>query len=277
MPRFQILSVALLAVLAVPCAAQTCKYDVRPVVYKELVAHLYVPRTPLPMPVVIAVGGAEGGLGTGDANGELLAPHCVAVLGLAYFKADGLPATLDAIPLEYFRTAVDYLGTVPDVDSGRLGMVGGSRGAELTLLFASMEPRIRSIVVTTPSSHVWGGRTTRDSAWSLAGKGVPYLALGLDDSVPLVQRFQAALDQAGATSAARIPVEKINGPILLVSATEDDIWPSFGMSVEMESTLREAHFPFEVRHVSYHTGHGFSQETAPRIKQTIIDHFVETL
>ncbi len=277
MPRFQILPVALLAVLAAPCVAQTCEYDIRPVDHQDLVANLYIPRTASPMPVVIAVGGAEGGLGTGDANGELLAPHCVAVLGLAYFAADGLPATLDAVPLEYFRTAVDYLATVPDVDSRRLGMVGGSRGAELTLLFASMEPRIRSIVVTTPSSHVWGGRTTRDSAWSLAGKGVPYLTLGLDDSAPLVQRFQAALDQAGATSAARIPVEKLNGPILMVSATEDEIWPSFRMSVEIESALREAKFPFDVRHVSYPTGHGFSQETAPPIKQAIIDHFVKTL
>ena len=91
MPRFQILSVALLAVLAGPCAAQTCKYDVRAVAYKELVAHLYVPRTPLPMPVVIAVGGAEGGLGTGDANGELLLgnhPAGGALVSLILLPAD---------------------------------------------------------------------------------------------------------------------------------------------------------------------------------------------
>ncbi len=49
--------------------------------------------------MVVAVGGSDGGLSFGDANGEVLAPHCVAVLGLAYFKADGLPSTLDAIPL----------------------------------------------------------------------------------------------------------------------------------------------------------------------------------
>lgn len=267
----------LLAAAASPCFAQSCTYDVRPVVSDKIVAHLYVPKMAGPMPVVIAVGGAEGGLGTGDANGELLAPHCIAVLGLAYFKADGLPSTLDAVPLEYFRNAVDYLQTVPAVDAKRLGMVGGSRGAELALLFASMEPRIRSVVATTPSSHVWGGRTTTGSAWTLAGKDVPHFRLGLTEAAPQVARFEAALDQAGHASTARIPVEKINGPILLISATEDAIWPSFRMSLEIESTLRNARFPFEVRHASYRTGHGFSKETAPRIKQTIVDHFVQTL
>lgn len=276
--RRSLLVTALLLVAATsPCLAQSCTYEVRPVVSGNLVAHLYVPKLTSPMPVVIAVGGSEGGLSTGDANGELLAPHCIAVLALAYFKADGLPSTLDAIPLEYFRRAIDYLQTVPEVDAKRLGIVGGSRGAELALLLASMEPRIHSIVATTPSSHVWGGRTTLGSAWTLAGKDVPHLSLGLTDATPQVLRFEAALDQAGHASTPRIPVEKINGPILLISATEDAIWPSFRMSLEIESTLRDAHFPFEVRHASYRTGHGFSKETAPRIKQTIVDHFVETL
>lgn len=259
------------------CLAQMCAYDVLPVVSGKLVAHLYVPRMSGPMPIVIAVGGSEGGLGTGDANDELLAPHCIAVLGLAYFKADGLPATLDRIPLEYFRLAVDYLQTVQAVDSKRLGMVGGSRGAELALLFASMEPRIRSVVATTPSSHVWGGRTTLGSAWTLAGKDVPHLSLVLTAAAPQVLRFEAALDEAGQSAAGRIPVERINGPVLLISATQDEIWPSFRMSLAMVSALRSAHFPFEVRHASYRTGHGFSKETAPRIKKTIVDHFIQTL
>jgi dienelactone hydrolase len=163
------------------------------------------------------------------------------------------------------------------VDGKRLGLVGGSRGAELALLVASMEPRIRSVVATTPSSHAWGGRTTAGSAWTSGGKEVPFLALGLTADAPQVKRFEASLDQARKDAAARIPVEKINGPILLISATEDAIWPSFRMSLDIESTLRDAHFPYEVRHASYRTGHGFSQETAPRIKKTIVDHFVDTL
>lgn len=276
-PRFVLLATALLAAIAAPCAAQTCDYEVKAVSYGNLVAHLYVPLMPSPMPVVVAVGGSDGGMSFGDANGELLAPHCVAVLGLAYFKADGLPSTLDAIPLEYLNTAIDYLETVPEVDSARLGMVGGSRGAELALVFAAIEPRIRSVVVTTPSSHVWGGRTSNDSAWTLDGKHVPHLSLASTLEVPQVKRFEEALDRAGPESIARIPVENIKGPIMLISAMEDAVWPSFRMSLDIESTLHKARFPFEVRHASYPTGHGFSKETAPRIKQTIIDHFVQTL
>lgn len=277
MPHFPLFVTALLAAIATPCAAQTCEYEVRPVSYGNLVARLYVPLMSSLTPVVVAVGGSDGGMSFGDANGELLAPHCVAVLGLAYFKADGLPSTLDAIPLEYLSTAVDYLETVPDVDSARLGMVGGSRGAELALVFAAIEPRIRSVVVTTPSSHVWGGRTGNGSAWTLRGKDMPHLPLASTLEVPQVKRFEEALDRAGPESPARIPVENINGPILLISATEDAVWPSFRMSLDIESTLHKARFPFEVRHASYPGGHGFSKETAPRVKQTIIDHFVQTL
>ncbi len=106
---------------------------------------------------------------------------------------------------------------------------------------------------------------------------MPQLSLASSLEVPQLNRFEEALSRAGPASPARIPVENINGPILLISATEDAVWPSFRMSLDIESTLHKARFPFEVRHASYPGGHGFSKETAPRIKQTIIDHFVQTL
>ena len=266
-----------LGLLASDAHAEACTYRVEKVNSGRLVANLYLPDTAHQAPVVIAVGGSEGGLGTGNANGELLAPHCLAVLGLAYFKEAGLPATLDHIPLEYFIEAVDFLETVPGIDASRIGFVGGSRGAELALQFAAREPRIRSLVATTPSSVAWSGRTSAGSAWTLGAKDVPSLSLGPDNGAPQVERFKAALADQEKVRIAMPALERINGPVLLVSATNDEVWPSYAMSQDMVAYLGLHHFAHSVLHRTFPTGHGFSQATAPEIKQLIIDHFVTSL
>jgi dienelactone hydrolase len=260
------------------CIAQaaTVEYEKIPVTGRNLVGNLYLPKVAGKLPVVIAFGGSEGGLHTGEANGEMLAPHGVAVLALAYFKAEGVPPTLDQIPLEYF-SAIDYLATVPNINLAKLGVVSGSRGSEAALLLASMDARIKSVVVTAPSKVAWFGRTKPRSAWTYGAIDIPALSLELDDKAPLLSRFVAALSNAAKVKQAQFPLEKINGPILFVSAENDDIWPSYQMSKDMVDYLNAHHFQYAVTHNSYKTGHGFSKETAPEIKQSIIDHFVRTL
>ena len=257
--------------------AQACDYEVQKVNSGTLVANLFLPKTEKKVPVVIAIGGSEGGISTGNANGEMIAPHCIAVLGLAYFKEKGLPATLDHIPLEYFIDAVDYLTTIPTLDPTKIGVVGGSRGAELALLLASMEPRIKSVVATTPSSVAWYGRTTASSAWTIKGKDIPALRLGPDGPAPAVRRFEVALENQDEVKKAFFAVENIRGPIFLVSAENDQVWPSYQMAMNIETYLKEHNFKHAVVHKSYPTGHGFSAAIAPEIKHSIIDHFIRTL
>jgi hypothetical protein len=48
-----------------------------------------------------------------------------------------------------------------------------------------------------------------------------------------------------------IPVEKINGPVLLISAKDDRLWPSFLMSNEIMQRLAEHHHPYPDKHLSY--------------------------
>jgi dienelactone hydrolase len=269
----------LITFMCLSCAvqAETIRYEKIPVIGRNLVGNLYLPKLDGKLPVVIAFGGSEGGLHMGDSNGEMLAPHGVAVLALAYFKAEGVPPTLDQIPLEYFFDAIGYLATVPEIDLSRLGVVSGSRGSEAALLLASMDARIKSVVVTTPSKVAWFGRTKPRSAWTYGGIDIPALSLELDEKAPVLSRFDAALGNAAKVKQAQIPLEKINGPILLVSAENDEFWPSYQMSKDMVDYLNAHHFRYAVTHNSYKTGHGFSKETAPEIKQSIIDHFLRTL
>lgn len=266
-----------LATFADMASASAVGYEIKTVKYKNLVASLYLPRSDHKVPVVVAFGGSDGGMNFGDANGKMIAPHGIAVLGLAYFKSDGLPATLDRVPIEYFIEAVDYLQTLPQIDASRIGVVSGSRGSEAALLLASYDNRIKSVVVTTPSGVSNGGITTSNSAWTFRGKDVPFLRLSLPENTPQIRRFEAALTDVEAVKQATIPIENINGPIFLVSAKNDQIWPSYQMSLAMESYLMEHNFNHSVTHSSYPTGHSFSQETAPEIRQAIVDQLVRTL
>lgn len=251
-------------------------YEVKSVKYKNLVASLYLPKAEGKVPVVLAFGGSDGGIGFGDANGKMIAPSGVAVLALAYFKENGLPKTLDDIPLEYFIQAIDYVQTVTSIDASRIGVVSGSRGSEAAFLLAAMDARIKSLVVTTPSYVSWGG-TKSDSAWTIGGVAVPALSLQLDDTIPRLNRYRAALENKDAVENATFHLEKINGPIFMISAKSDQVWPSYEMSVAIEAYLAHHKFKHSVTHTSYLTGHGFSPESAPAIKRSIVDHFLRTL
>ncbi|KZN45888.1 acyl-CoA thioester hydrolase/BAAT C-terminal domain-containing protein [Pseudoalteromonas luteoviolacea] len=257
--------------------AQDHQYDINKVDHNGLVANLYLPKVKGKVPAVIAFGGSEGGLGTGNANGEMIAPHGIAVLGLAYFKDKGIPQTLDQIPMEYFIDAINYLDTHPSIDSSKIGVVGGSRGSEAAFLLATLDSRIKSVVVTTPSKVAWNGLTMPKSAWTMDDKDIPALALGLDSNATLLNRFNAALDDQNLVKKSLFKFENINGPILMISAEKDQIWPSYQMAKDIELYLKNRQFQHKVVHNSYKTGHGFSQETAPRIKKSIINHFLGTL
>lgn len=277
MMKHRALTVLLSYAVITQVDAASYQYEKRQVVYKNLVANLYVPLGVSKPPVVIAFGGSDGGLTGADPASELLAPHGIAVLAIAYFKAQGLPPTLDAIPLEYFMSAVDYVYMVRGLDANRIGVVSGSRGSEAAMLLATHDRRIKSVALTTPSNVAWYGRTTDQSAWTINGAPVPALRLGLTSDAPQLSRFEAALSDKRAVARARFALEKVNGPILLLSAEKDAIWPSYAMSISMVAYLKEHRFPHRVTHVSYPTGHGFSQAVVPGLKATVVNHFLTTL
>jgi dienelactone hydrolase len=269
-----------LAALVIGClagSAAACDYTVEKVAYKNLVAKAYLPKSERPTPLVLAFGGSEGGLSTGESSGDMLAPHCIAVLALAYFKEKGLPPTLDHIPLDYFIDAIDYATQLHGVDKARLGILSGSRGSEAALLVASLDARIKSVVVATPSEVAWHGRTEARSAWTYQGKDVPALSPEDNPALPQVKRFENALDAAAGHDDYRIQVERINGAVFLISALNDDIWPSTRMANSIVAQLKAHRFPYRIRHDAYPTGHGFSKDTAVFIKKSVVEQFIDTL
>ena len=104
------------------------------------------------------------------------------------------------------------------------------------------------------------------SSWTFHGKPVPFLPLdyrgGFDTDDPLaaVKLLKAALDQKEAVKKASIRVEKINGPILLLSGKADEVWPSAQMADAICERLRTKHFRFKYQNVQYaDAGHVFHE------------------
>ncbi|RPI29665.1 MAG: acyl-CoA thioesterase [Chloroflexota bacterium] len=238
----------------------------QPVRDGRLVGTLFYPVTDAPRPTVICLGGSEGGLSEGTA--ALLASHGYTALALAYFGYETLPPELVEIPLEYFAEAIAWLKTQPAVDPARMAVLGGSKGAELALLLGATYPQdIRAVVAYKPSSVVWMGISTRPenysqgprSSWSSSGVGIPFanggftlnmVGLVTGREIALRSWYQAGLESGGAVSAV-IPVEKIDGPVLLVSGVDDQMWPSTEMGDAVMKRLRANGHPYEDIHLVY--------------------------
>jgi dienelactone hydrolase len=96
-------------------------------------------------PAVLVLGGSDGA--RFSAVAKSLANEGYVALALSYFKAAGLPDDLANIPLEYFETALHWLGDRPEVDADQVFMWGASRGGEAALLVSSTYPDLVHAVV----------------------------------------------------------------------------------------------------------------------------------
>lgn len=220
---------------------------------------LYRPKDDKRAPLIIMLGGSEGGLQAASRVSAGFVQHGYGVLALAYFMDEGLPQTLENIPLEYFDRALDWAKAQPGIDAKRIGVFGGSRGSEAALLLASRRPEIKAAAAFAPSGVVWQGLNFQNPmnmgpAWTVGGKALPFLkpdGRAYQPGAAMKPMFDHALAQADAHADAVIPVEKINGPILLISGKADALWPSADMSERIVKRLEAAHFKHGVTHLSY--------------------------
>jgi dienelactone hydrolase len=244
----------------------------------DLHANLFLPPGEGPFPTVLVLGGSGGGFP--DRGAALFASHGVAAVSLAYFGVEGLPPELRRIPLEYFAHALAWMREHPALDTTRLGVCGTSRGGELALLLGSRHPEIRSVVAYVPSSHLWGAISRLEdglaedelASWTVDGQALPYVGRVSNEAVPpdeegvirLAPAYLAFLEDEARAARAVIPVERINGPILLISGTHDTLWPSTRLGTLVEERARANGFDFGVEHLVYEeAGHAIGAGIAP--------------
>lgn len=222
-----------------------------------LVADLYKPTDARGrLPAMIVLGGSEGGLNQGAGwEAWLLAAHGFVALQVSYFDAPGQSRRLAAIPLEYLKTAIDWLQNQPDVDPKRIGIMGTSIGGEAVLLIASHYPEIKAVVAAAPSSVVWPGVdpsiTQPPSTFTLAGEPLPDLPYGGGRFTSVFDLYAEGLTALGKHPDAVIRVEQINGPVMLVCGEADRLWPSCPMARQAEARLTAKGFKYPVQVLAY--------------------------
>jgi hypothetical protein len=244
-----------------PMADDICRRDIRE---NGIVGTLFHPQGARRRVGIVVVPGSNGGLP--EHLAALYASKGYSCLALAYFAADGLPDELMRIPLEYFENALAWFAAQPEVDETAVVMDGTSRGGELALLLGSMF--VHRAFGPPPEGN-------RVSAWTWRGRDLPF--------VPPIRRLRGSRDadlEHGIPvphvedvnwivsnpefENARIPVEKIGGPILLLSGRDDVMWPSATYCDWIVEHLRDAGFAHEVRHLSYeNAGHTIGPPVNP--------------
>lgn len=243
---------------------------IAPVRERGLVGMAYYPPGDGPHPAIIVLPGSEGGIPGPGADPGGLGSRGYVVLALAYFNAEGRPRLLQNIPLEYFATAVEWLKSQPSVDATRIGVLGTSRGGELALLLGATYPSaFRVVVANVPSGVVWPGQSddAETPAWTLQGKPLAWVPDHLDAAdVALSERdrFLKRLEDTGAVARAEIPVERIDGPVLMFSGKDDQRWPSDIFAARVVERLEAHRFKHPVEHYSYaNAGHGIMRPFVP--------------
>jgi dienelactone hydrolase len=228
------------------------------------------------LPGVLLLGGSEGGLH--EDHAALLAEQGYAVLALAYYGLPGVPQVCQDIPLEYFGRALDYLRAHPRVDGDRIGVFGGSKGGEVALLIGVTFPDrgVRAVVSVAGSGVVTQGicqsvftgdlrtiLTTPVANWTYQGHELAYLP---NVVTPRMERALAAgepvalgwarpdLGDVERVAQAAIPVERINGAVLLVVGADDQ---NYGVEFHKIAArrLEEHRHPHAWKHV-VHEGAG---------------------
>lgn len=236
-------------------------------------------------PALILIGGSEGGTLITQSAAPF-ASHGLAVLALPVFsppdrsgarEVPELPAAWVELPIETLNRARDWLAARPEVDSSRIAVHGTSTGSLLALLGAVHLPWISAVVANVPSDVVWDGwgpgvPPEQRSMFSLGGKPLPFVpAIGYDEEtrgyehgVPVIvrrvfERGRAANPERAV--AARVPVERIAAPVMVIGAYDDQLWPSGHMAQAIAERRLEAGLSTEALlypgagHLLYDTGY----------------------
>jgi pimeloyl-ACP methyl ester carboxylesterase len=232
-------------------------------------------------PGILVIGGSEAGAGLPGVT-VLLASHGFTAVSLSYLGERGQPATLQNIPLEYFKRAVDWILTLPEMRSRPIAVFGVSRGTEVALQLAAMSSNINAVVARSPSFVRWEGISAHGlpggPAWTLSGQPLPYIPnriplwfatqylweRAISEPVRQTPLFSYDLNIFGATDPAEIPVENIHGPILLLSGKDDQIWPGDMMADKLMARLKQHRHAYNDVHFSYdQAGHWIPCEYLP--------------
>jgi dienelactone hydrolase len=252
------------------------KKDIRE---EGIVGTLFYPKNMKKSPGLITIPGSGGMIP--ESISQFIASHGYTVLALAYFGAEGLPKSLSLIPLEYFQNAMRWLKKQPQVESGKIALMGHSRGAEVVLLLASLFPgEMAGVIAVSGPSLVYGDFSPeKKSAWTYKNIPIPCMPYVTDQEIFEAIKAGHIIGHSGTIKdpfrdaqtflyginmkkynnmmkKAAIPVENIRCPLLIISGDDDAMWPSAVFGKRIMERLDAHGSIIKKRHSNYpHAGH----------------------
>lgn len=217
-------------------------------------------------PLIVGLGGSEGGnawtSNRWKETREKFIEKGYAFLAIGYFGMKGTPEKLDRISIDRIHDAIVEAAKNPKINKNKIAIVGGSRGADLALLIASYYKDIKCVVGIVPSHVAFPGHTETftTSAWTFKGKELSFVPVS-EEAVPSIMKgdlrstFEIMLKNEKAEKKALIKVEKINGPVFLISATKDEIAPTTAMSEKIINRLKKKKFKYHYEHLAIEGSH----------------------
>lgn len=200
-------------------------------------------------------------------------------------------------PLENIENAVHFLKSQ---GYDRFGVIGSSFGSNMALSAAARIPEITLTIALTPNDWVyWGifndkldGTSERpadgESAFTWRGKALPYISSPYKhpdywnmfikegkergDVVASLNLHDLAEEKHPVTEAERIPVENINGYLLLAGAKDDVMWNTCRGISRMKKKIEESNSDCKLEVLIYeHCSHFIFPET---MMQLILPRFM---
>jgi dienelactone hydrolase len=236
-------------------------------------------------PLVVGFGGAEGGNAWASdhwrVQRERFLDQGYAFLAVGYFGAPGTPGSLDRISLDAIHTAIRAAAADPRVSDTCIAALGGSKGAELALSLASRYEDIDAVVGIVPSNVVFAAHTDAmtTSSFTDRGEALPFVPVPWSATPALLsgdfrEAYSIMLRDTAAALAASIPVERIAGPVLLISATRDEMWPSREMADRIVARLHEHGFAHAVEHIPVEGGHAAPLQRFDAVEKFLDQHLL---
>ncbi|HLF52905.1 acyl-CoA thioester hydrolase/BAAT C-terminal domain-containing protein [Flavobacterium sp.] len=217
-------------------------------------------------PLIVGFGGSEGG-NAWDSDywkptRDKFIEKGYAFLAIGYFGSEDTSNNLDRISLDAIHDSIVKIAKNPKINSNKIAIIGGSKGGELVLNLASKYNNIKSVIAIIPSHVSFPALTALGltSSWTFKGKEVPfvpipYKAVPSLTSGELLKSFNVMLEDKIAEENSTIQVEKINGSIFLLSANNDEYWPSTKMSNKIMERLKNKKFKNHYEHITIKGGH----------------------
>lgn len=260
-------------------------------------ARLYRRQGKQRLPIIIVLGGSEGGSSGARGIAPRLAELGYAALSLPYYnpswtgeKLPNLPQAFVDIPVDRLEQVKRWIDRQEGLNRHRVGIYGVSKGGEFAMLAGARFSWLRAVVGIVPSDVVWEGWGTSDgegkrSSFAMRGKPLPFVPYrGMREAISALERgeqrtlvephLEGRRAEPERAAAGRIPVEQFRGAMLVAGGDLDATWPSG----EMVRAIAERRAAAQLQTVALsfaRAGHGlagtgWSPMNFPRAKDTVV-------